>query len=172
MSANLSLARALNPIRMRIGRLIAKIIVDNIDDSTKTQLIKGTLFEGEVRRDMLKVHDFGFTSHAPVDNETEGYGVCINGDRGNTVVLVNHNRSLRIKDLEEGATAIYCKDGSDSNANRIVLKPTKNEISISTADGNQVTINEDGIYVEDTHGNIIETSSTKVEINGNLEVLQ
>jgi phage baseplate assembly protein V len=163
----------LMPLKRKVFLMIGRAILSAVSDTEGTQLIKISGLKDEVLEDVEKHHDFGFTSNAPVDDNTESIVFYMNGDRGNGVCLSLHNRELRVKSLESGAVCIYSKDSAGDNQNRIMIKPTNNTISIETADGNQVTLDSTSIHMEDVNGNEIDMVAGEVKINGtNCEVLQ
>jgi phage baseplate assembly protein V len=177
----------LNKIFLLLSRS-ALISVDNSESETQKIQIQG--LQNETITDIERYQEYGFENYPLIANG-EAITLFINGNRDSNrgINIRINNRKFRPTDLSSGDVCIYCKDSNDSNANRIWLKPTNNEIEIVTADGNDIVIDNTGITITDKNNNKIEMKSTgititdknnntvtmsgtSVTVNSNLEVLQ
>lgn len=104
------LRRAIQPLRDRVYMIASRASLKSVDDTKGIQevQIKGLANEdlGRVRR----VQQFGFTSNPPAG--TEGVMLSLGGVRGNSVIIATDNKTIRIKNLAPGESAIYTDDGT------------------------------------------------------------
>jgi phage gp45-like len=140
------------------GRLLQ---IDN--SKSDIQTIQISSLANETITDIERYQEYGFENY-PVISNAETITIFVNGNRnaGKGINIIVNNRGLRPTDLASGDVCIYCKDSSNSNQNRIWLKPVKNEIEIKTIDNNDIVINSDGIDGEDCNGNKFKTDSTGI----------
>ena len=178
--------RWIQPIKRKISLLVSRGILSNITNSKKTQLIQTKELDGGLNSDVERLQQYGLETYPVIDEISETVNLNIAGLKDRAINIIVHNRDLRPTDLTEGQVCLYSKDSSDSNTNRITIKPT-NEIEIKTKDGNNILINSSGIVIKDKSENKItmdnlgiklETSTTdvtltatSVTVNGILEVL-
>lgn len=103
------ISRAIKPLQRKILLSIAHGIIEESKDDGPLQFIQATFLEGETKNNVRKMHHFGFTSSAPPGSEC--IGVSVAGNREAVVVIATENREFRFKNLGNGETAIYSKDG-------------------------------------------------------------
>ena len=151
---SLGLDRLLLPIKRKIFLLIGKAILEAVDDSGKTQLLKFTCLKNETLDEVEKISDFGLTSHPPPSDTMKTIVLFPNGNRDLGIAIACQDEELRPKDMDEGETIVYGLDSAGGTENRIIIKP------------------DDSIVIQTKDGNEIEMASSKVTINGNLEVSQ
>jgi phage gp45-like len=141
-----------------IGSIIRKIFllisrgkvlaIDN--DYEEMQKIQISNLADEVISDIERYQEYGFENF-PVIPNAEAITLFIYGNRNANkgINIKINNRKLRPTDLASGDVCIYTIDSNNTNANRIWMKPEKNEINIVTYDGHNILINDDGIIIED-----------------------
>ena len=109
--------KALASLRRRIMKLVSRAVIKVVDDSLKAQGLQVELYADEVREDVERFQEYGFTS-VPFDG-CEAIFLSVGGSRDHGVVIATESREYRPKNLEEGDSAlwtrnngvmVYCKD--------------------------------------------------------------
>lgn len=90
--------------------MVARFVLDAVNDSKKMQELKGTLLEGETKDELEHFQNYGFTSNPPKGSEGLAFG--LNGNRDHTVIICVDSREFRKKGLAAGEVAVYSKFGS------------------------------------------------------------
>lgn len=109
------LARALAPLRQRLALMVGRAVVLLVQDGLKLQGLQVSLLAEEVREDVERFQNYGFTSHPLPGAEAIAVGVA--GSRDHMVVLAVDDRRYRLVGLQAGEVAIYTDEGD-----KIVLK--------------------------------------------------
>lgn len=107
--------RFIQPLRVRVLNTVTRAVVKLVDDSQKFQALQVEMLNGEVRSDVERVQNYGFTS-VPLEG-AEAVGVCVGGKREHAVVIAVDDRRYRLVGLEAGEVAIYTDQGD-----KVVLK--------------------------------------------------
>ena len=110
-----ALQRAMRPMLQRLQLMIGRAVVLLVNDSTKLQGLQVSLLEGEVRDQVERFQDYGFTSHPHPGAEAVAASVA--GSRDHVVVIAVDDRRYRLRALQPGEVAIYTDEGD-----RVVLK--------------------------------------------------
>lgn len=100
-----ALNMALRPLRRKIRKMLSRAVIKAVDDSLKAQGLQITLYADEVREDVERFQEYGFTS-VPVEG-AEAICLSLGGERDHPVVVATEDRRYRPKDLSEGDVAIY-----------------------------------------------------------------
>lgn len=137
------IARALAPLQRGLRQLVARAVLTLVDDSRKLQALQVTLYDDELRDDVERFQNYGFTSH-PLPG-AEAVAVCVSGNRDHAVVIAVDDRRYRLKPLQAGEVAIYTDEGD-----KIVLKR--------------------GGTIEVTASTKVRLVAPTVELTGNLQV--
>lgn len=97
------------PIWRRILLLLSRGVVRLVDDGPGLQAIQVDLLKGEVRDELERFQDYGFTSvpHAGA----EVLAGFLGGSRDHGVILAAADRRYRVKGLTAGEVAIYTDEG-------------------------------------------------------------
>ncbi|MFN3748207.1 MAG: phage baseplate assembly protein V [Sphingorhabdus sp.] len=139
----------------RLFGMVARAIVNTVDDSRKIQTVQIELFEGEIQDGVERFQNYGLTSRPHAG--AEAIGVAVTGNRGHMVVIAVDNREFRLLNLQEGEVALYDDLGQvvhlkrDGIAIESPLKVTIDapEVTVTTDDATvtaaSVTINSDDI---------------------------
>lgn len=106
----IKIKRAIDAIYQRLINMVAKCLISDADDSKDVQRVNAEILKNEKRRNIERFQEFGFTSNPTPD--TEGVMLSLMGSRSHKVVIATENRSLRLKNLNPGESAIYDKDGN------------------------------------------------------------
>ncbi len=132
-----------------IGRAEVKMVGDN----PKMQEMQIALTAGELRDQVERFQNYGFTSHP--HNGSEAAVVFLGGNRDHGLVLAVDDRRYRMKAMEQGEVAIYTDEGDYvhlkrggnmeiKSATKIVIDCPRVEITgdliDQTGDGNGNTV--------------------------------
>lgn len=157
------LRAALRPIYTKlffmVGRCILKKIQNDANDTQRADVD----YLGESLTKRERIQEYGFDTYPPTGDEAECVALFVNGNRDQGIVIKVANRKYRPTDLDDGAVCMYSKDSNDSNNNRITIKPD-NTIEIKTADNNTITIDSDGVIVQDTNNNTVTMDSSGIVV--------
>lgn len=111
----MSLERAMRPFLQRLQLMVGRAVVSLVKDGLKLQGLQVTLLADEVRDDVERFQQYGFSSHPHPG--AEALVVCVAGNRDHAVVVAVDDRRYRIKGLEQGEVALYTDEGD-----KVVLK--------------------------------------------------
>lgn len=115
----MSTLRALNqvmaPALRRVALMVGRAILELVDDGAPLQTLQLSLLSDEVRANVERVQQYGFTSHP--QNGAEAVAVAVGGSRDHLVVIAVDDRRYRLRGLAQGEVAIYTDEGD-----KIVLK--------------------------------------------------
>jgi phage baseplate assembly protein V len=115
--------KMLAPYARRIRLLAARAVITLIDDASKLQGAQVKLLAGEVRDQVERFQQYGYTS-VPFPG-AEGIYLSLNGSRDHGVVICIDDRRYRITGLQAGEVAIYTDEDKADGKHRIVLKRGK-----------------------------------------------
>ncbi len=109
------LQHALNPIRQRLALMMGRALVLLVRDNTQLQSLQVSLLADEVREDVERFQNYGFTAHPHPGAEAVAASVA--GNRDHVLIIAVDDRRYRLKGLTAGEVAIYTDEGD-----KIVLK--------------------------------------------------
>jgi len=109
------ISRLLRPLQQRLQLMVGRCLVLLVDDDTRLQSLQVALLAEEVRGDVERFQQYGFTSHPHPD--AEAIAVAVGGNRDHCVVLSVDDRRYRLKGLAQGEVALYTDEGD-----RVVLR--------------------------------------------------
>ena len=110
MSLLTQIHRILDPLRVSIAMLLSRAIVNVIKDSTKMQLMQIEILNKEIKDDVERIQNYGFTS-SPKPG-AEAFVGFINGNKDQGVIIAVDDSRVRLKNLEAGEVAMYHESGS------------------------------------------------------------
>jgi phage baseplate assembly protein V len=119
--------RLMAPLHTRVVNMIARGIVKRVDDAKKAQVLQLGILADEVKDDVERLQNYGFTS-VPLEG-AEAVIVFPGGKRDHAVTVVTEDRRYRIRNLESGEVAVYDQTGS-----KIVLK-ANGDIEVTPSSG-------------------------------------
>lgn len=111
----MSLERAMRPFLQRLQLMVGRAVVSLVKDGLKLQGLQVTLLADEVRDEVERFQQYGFTSHPHPG--AEALVVCVAGNRDHAVVVAVDDRRFRLKGLQQGEVALYTDQGD-----KVVLK--------------------------------------------------
>ena len=116
-----AVARAINN---RVMLTVARAVVSLVDDSTKLQALQLQLLKREIRENVERFQNYGFT--AKPHPGAEAVVVFVGGNRDHGLCIAVDDRRYRVLGLLDGEVAIYTDEGD-----RIHLKRNR-EIEVTT----------------------------------------
>ncbi len=103
------LNRLLAPLKVRIANMIARSVVQIVDDSMKMQTLQLGVLEDETREGIERAQNYGFTS-VPLEG-AEAIVAFVGGRRDHGIAIVVDDRRYRLKSLQNGEVAMYTDEG-------------------------------------------------------------
>jgi len=140
----ISFSRLLQPLKSKIFLMIARSILEEVDNTGKTMRIKAECLKNESLSDIERMEEYGFTSYPPLDDKTENIILFPNGNRDFGLSIVSHNPDARPTSLVEGESMVYGKDSGSTFTNYIKISPTNDTITIETKDSIKIELTTDG----------------------------
>lgn len=113
------------PLSRRVRLMVSRGILRLVDDATKLQLVQVALLADEVRGNVERFQEYGFTSHP--HSGAEAMVVSVGGSRDHCVVIAIDDRRYRLANLAAGEVALY-----DDLGQSVVLKRTGVEVTSPT----------------------------------------
>ena len=97
--------KLLAPTQRRVRLMVARAIVELVDDSKKVQSMQVSIRSDELRDDVERFQEYGFSS-VPKSG-AEAIVVNVGGSSDHPVVIAVDDRRYRPKSLEEGESCLY-----------------------------------------------------------------
>lgn len=146
----------LAPLQRRVAMLAARAVVRLVNDGTARQRLQVEILRGELRDDVERMQNYGFTSrpHPGADAAV----LSMAGTRSQAVAIVVDDRRYRLRPMEEGEVAIY-----DDLGNRVMLLRDK----VHVVAVQEMFAEAPTVHVQATTVTIDADSTT---LNGNLAV--
>ncbi len=118
--------RLIDPIKNRVFNMLARSVVNAIDDTTKTQIIKAIILKDDPQDGIEHIQEYGFTSVALPG--AEALLAFISGNRDHGIAITVGDKRFRLKGLKSGEVALYTDEGDS-----IIFKRGRNlEINAGT----------------------------------------
>ncbi len=121
------------PLQRRLMLMVGRAVIEAVDDGQKVQVLQLSLLADEVRDEVERFQEYGFTSVPP--KGAEAILVCVAGDRAHGIVIATDDRRYRPKGLAEGESAMWTKD----HGKRVHAK-SNGEVHIGTAPTDEVAL--------------------------------
>lgn len=102
--------RTIQGLRNRIHLLIGRAVLAAVSDEGKRQRVQFTALRGEVKDDVERVQQYGFTSHPLAGAQV--LFAAIAGNRDHPVAFAVDDPRYRLTGLEPGEVAIYNHEGT------------------------------------------------------------
>lgn len=104
------LLKLLKPLQTRVANMVARAVVQRVDDGVKLQLLQLGVLEGETREGCERFQQYGFTS-VPRPG-AEAVVLFVGGRRDHALVVAVDDRRYRKKGLQPGEVALYNDAGA------------------------------------------------------------
>lgn len=151
------LERVLQSMQRRVMLTVGRAVIRKINDDPKMQSVQAELLKGELRDNLERFQQYGFTS-VPHPG-AEGVAVFVGGNRDHGILVCVDDRRYRLKGMQGGEVALYTDEGD-----KVHLKRNR-EIEVITQ---TLKITCETATVEASESVIIDTPET--QITGNLTV--
>lgn len=109
------LVRLMRPLATRVANTVARAVVTAVNDAPQVQEIQIEVLDGEVRSEVERFQNYGFTSR-PLAG-AEAAVVFVGGRREHGMAIAVEDRRYRVKDLEPGEVAVFTNEGD-----RVVIR--------------------------------------------------
>lgn len=103
------LKRFIAPLARRVDNMVARAVVKVVKDSPTMQALQAEVLKGEIRDNLERFQEYGFTS-VPLPG-AEAVLVFANGDRAHGLAVAVDDRRYRKKGLQGGEVALYTDEG-------------------------------------------------------------
>jgi phage baseplate assembly protein V len=142
------LKRAMDPMLRRVMLMVGRAVLELVNDASKMQSAQVSLLDDEVRDNVERFQNYGFTSVPEAG--AEGVALSVTGNRDHVILVAVDDRRYRKLGMQPGEVAVYTKWGDF-----IHLKQSECLVQHST----KITATAPSI---EANGN--------VQVNGNLSV--
>ena len=146
------LNRLLTPLKRRLQLLVDRAVLRIVTDSSERQQLQIQTQIGDTNSDVDRWQNYGHTSVPPLG--AEAITLSVGGSRSNLVVICAEDKSVRLKDLDVGDSALYHLEGH-------FFKLTKDKRGQLVAD--EITIKVKRANISATEEVVINTPSTRFE---------
>lgn len=102
-------SRLLRPLWQRMALMVGRAVLRLVDDGPGIQSVQVELLADEVRAEVERFQEYGFTS-VPFPG-AEVAAVAVGGSRDHLIVVAVDDRRYRMKGLQAGEVAIYTDEG-------------------------------------------------------------
>lgn len=103
--------RLLEPLRRRISNTVGRAVIRACNDDGGVQLLQLEVLRGEIRDQIERLQNYGFTS-VPKSG-AEAVVVFAGGDRAHGHVVAVNDRRFRKKGMQPGEVAVYTDEGDE-----------------------------------------------------------
>lgn len=93
----------------RIANIVARAVLQRVDDSKRVQLVQLGVLADEVREDVERFQNYGFTGNPP--EGAEAVVLFVGGRRDHGLAIAVDDRRYRVRNLESGEVAVYTDQG-------------------------------------------------------------
>ena len=153
----------INIIKNKIFLIFSRGVLSGVTDAGKIQTVQITGLKSETISDIDRYQEYGFESKPKTGAEV--FVVFQGGDREQGAALCVMDRRYRPSGMQDGEVKIY-----DFNGSIIYIKSDKS-ILIDSEAGSKIDLKSDGTFrVDDKNGNYIKSTTSQVDINGNLTI--
>jgi len=126
-----SLAKFVAPLRARISNMVARAVIQLVNDDAKIQVLQIGILADETRDDVERLQNYGFTS-VPLPG-AEAVAIFVGGSRDHGFVVATDDRRHRLAGLKPGEVALY------NHAGAVVLLREDGSIEVR---GTSVVLND------------------------------
>ena len=141
------LSKLLAPLRNRIANMVARAVVQLVDDGEGLQVVQLSVLDGETRDGLERVQNYGFTSRPKAG--AEAAVVFVGGRRDHGLVVAVDDRRYRLKGLADGEVAVYSETGSSVvlKADGTIQVDAQGAVNINSDAMSDVTLNGGSLKV-------------------------
>jgi phage baseplate assembly protein V len=114
---NVLIRRAIEPLTQKVRLMISRGVISMVNDALKCQGVQIQLLADEVREDVERFQEYGYTS-VPF-KDAEAIYLSVGGNRTHGIVIATEDRRYRPKSLVEGDVCLYTDKGERVYINRV-----------------------------------------------------
>lgn len=140
------------PLKRRIQLMLGRCVIMLIDDSKAVQILQIQLLSGELRDNIERFQEYGFTS-VP-HSGAEALAGFVGGLRAHGIVIAVDDRRYRLKALQKGEVALY-----DDQGQKIVLYRDRIEVEAP-----KVVVLSDDVHLGAEGGQKVARIGDKVDV--------
>lgn len=100
-----TIRKVVQPIQRRVMNLVARAVIQGIQDGGKIQKLQLTVMADETIDGIDRIQEFGFTSMPPIG--AQAVLLSLGGNRDHCVVIATEHGPTRPKGLAAGESAVY-----------------------------------------------------------------
>lgn len=104
-----AMQKAAAGLKRRIYMLVGRAVLEAVKDDKNRQFVQVKMLAGEVKADVERIQQYGFTSN-PLPG-AQAVVFCVSGNRDHPVVLAVDDPRYRKTGLQPGEVAIYTDEG-------------------------------------------------------------
>lgn len=130
-----TLQRFVAPLARRVANMVSRATVQKTDDAPGVQELQLNLLDSELRDEIERVQEYGFSS-VPLEG-AEAVVVFVGGRRDHGLAIATDDRRYRIGNLESGEVAVYNNTGA-----KVVIKAS-GDIEVTPKSGQKLKILSD-----------------------------
>ena len=150
-------------LRNRVMLMLGRAVLSAINDNGGVQVVQATLLEDELRGDLERFQEYGFTS-VPLPG-AEALVAFIGGNRDHGVVVAVEDRRYRLHGLKGGEVAIYTDEGDFIHLQRNRKIEVKTlELTINAE--NSAAVNTKKFAVNASESITMRTAQTGIHTDG------
>ena len=150
-------------LRNRVMLMLGRAVLSAISDNGGVQVVQATLLEDEIRGDLERFQEYGFTS-VPLPG-AEALVAFIGGNRDHGVVVAVEDRRYRMCGLKGGEVAIYTDEGDFIHLQRNRKIEVKTlELTINAE--NSAAVNTKKFAVNASESITMRTAQTGIHTDG------
>lgn len=147
-------------LHRRVMLSVGRAVIRAVSDDPKMQELQAEILKGEVRNNLERFQNYGYTS-VPHPG-AEGVVVFVGGNRDHGLVVAVDDRRYRLKGLKAGEVAMYTDEGDFVHFKRGNEIHTKTKTLTSECDNATLTAT-DSVTINCVNATV--NASTKTTIN-------
>jgi phage baseplate assembly protein V len=157
-------------LRNRVMLTVARAVVSLVDDGKKMQTLQLQLLKREIREEVERFQNYGFTAK-PFPG-AEGVVVFVGGNRDHGLCIAVDDRRYRLKGLQDGEVAVYTDEGDKIHFKRNrVIEVTTQTFRVNA--GTKVEINTPQFELNATTeakvtSNVVTITAPNTNVSGNV----
>ena len=152
-----AVGQAMKPLHDRMMNAFSRVILENIDDAQKRQIVQASILHGELKDGIERMQQYGFSS-VPLPG-CEALAICIGGNKDHTVVIAAEHREHRKNEGEPGDVFVYHYLGGyiHFKANKDIVIHSEETVRI---EGKRIEIHAEEVFKHDAGGHGINWQET------------
>lgn len=104
-----TIRRVVEPLSRRIHLMVGRAVLSALSDGAARQRVQFSALRGEIKDNVERMQDYGFTSHPHPGAQV--VFICVGGNRDHPIVVRADDPRHRKTGLQPGEVAIYTDEG-------------------------------------------------------------